>query len=362
VAVFSISKIVKNRVYNGYEVVDSYETSAESSTDYILFEDNVLKVTKEGASYVDVEGNTVWDCGYSMKMPEAVVNGDYAVVADINGRDVYVFDKTGKISSQTLDYDITNVDVASQGVYVLAVTTDSGHMINVYDKYSDSIYDNITYVENSGYPLDVALSDDGTKLFTSYINIADKTVENYLASYNLSSVGQNENSDRFVGGFTFEDTVFPVVQFIDNDTIVCFGDNKIEIYSMSEKPSLKSEITLDDTQMQGVFWSEDYIGYIEKSDDAEANYKIKVYDTDGDLKTTINHKGTYKTIYATEDEIIVVGDFDCSIYYFNGTEKFTASFTRSLLNFVPYGSSHEYIILFDDETQVIKLTRKKEEK
>lgn len=361
-----IKNILSYRTYNSYKLVNSYQSTGDNVSDYVLFADNVLKVSKDGASYINASGNTVWDCGYSMNLPQVSVNGDYAVIADINGRDVYVFDKSGKISSQTLDYDITNIDIASQGVYTVIVTTTDGHMINVYDKYSDKIYDNITYVENSGYPLDVALSSDGTKLFTSYLNIADTTLETYLAAYNLSDVGKNENSDRFVGGFTFEDKVFPVVEFMDNDTIACFGDDCIEIYSMSEKPSLKAEISLEGVTMQGVFCSADYIGYIEKTGDTqldaaeEVNYNIYVYDTSGKLECTIPHSGTYKKITATEDEIIVVGDFDCAIYYYNGTEKFSASFSRNLINFVPYSERLEYIAVFEDETQFIKLTNEKE--
>ena len=364
-AVVIIRNVLSYRSYNSYKLVSSYQTTGESTADYYLFADNVLKVSKEGASYIDASGDVVWDCGYSINLPEVVVNGDYAVVADINGRDVYVFDTSGKISSQTLDYDITNVDVASQGVYAVIVTTSEGHMINVYDKYSDEIYDHITYIENSGYPLDVAISSDGTKLFTSYLNIVDTSLETYLAAYNLSDVGKNENSDRLVGGYTFEGKVFPIVEFMDNDTVACFGDDCIEIYSMSEKPSLKAEIDLGDVTIQGIFCSEEYVGYIEKletqsgSDDA-ANYNIYVYDTSGKLESTISHNGTYSKVTATSDELIVVGDFDCAVYYYNGTEKFSASFTKSLINFVPYSERLEYIVVFEDETQFIKLYNDKD--
>ena len=71
-----------------------------------------------------------------MKMPQAVVNGDYAAVADMNGRDVYVFNKSGKVSNQTLNYDITNIDIASQGVYVVILSGENENYINAYDKDS----------------------------------------------------------------------------------------------------------------------------------------------------------------------------------------------------------------------------------
>ena len=71
-----------------------------------------------------------------MKMPQVVVNGDYAAVADLNGRDVYVFNKSGKVSNQTLNYDITNIDVAAQGVYVVILSGEKENYIKILSSYS----------------------------------------------------------------------------------------------------------------------------------------------------------------------------------------------------------------------------------
>ncbi len=93
VVIVSVKRYIDTREYKSYEVVSSVETNGDNIADYVKFSDNVLKVTKDGVAYIDATGNTVWDCSYSMKMPEVVVNGDYAAVADMNGRDVYIFNK-----------------------------------------------------------------------------------------------------------------------------------------------------------------------------------------------------------------------------------------------------------------------------
>lgn len=359
---FTVFKIMKNRTYEGYAVVSSIETSGDSIADYMMFAGNVLKVSKDGASYIDEKGNVVWDCSYAMKMPKAVVSDDYAVVADLNGRDVYVFDKNGKISSQSMNYDIANVDVASQGLYALVLTADDCNYINGYDKDSKNVYEMKTSIENSGYPLDIAISDDGEKLFTSYIRIDGTTVPNYIAAYNFGSVGQNENADRLMGGFTFEDTFFPLVRFVDNDTAVCYGDNQIVIFTMPEKPSKRAAIDIGNTEMLGVFANSKYVGYIAaSSDNTNAKYTIYIYNLDGKLETTADYNNSFDKVYATEDELIIVGDFDCCIYRFNGTKKFSAGFNKSLINIVPDANNLEYILIFENETQIIKLKRDKNE-
>ena len=327
VVIVSVRRYINTREYQGYNVVSSVETNGDNIADYIMFSDNVLKVTKD----------------------------------DMNGRDVYVFNKSGKVSNQTLNYDITNIDIASQGVYVVILSGENENYINAYDKDSKEIYEMKTSIENSGYPLDIAVSDDGQKLFTSYVKVDGTTVPDYLAAYNFGSVGQNENADRLMGGFTFDDTIFPYVDFIDNDTIPCFGDDRIVIYSMNEKPSEKAEISLDGREMLGVFANSHYVGYISANADTTAGrYHIYIYDTNGKLTAEADYNNTFSKIYATEDELIIAGEFDCSIYYLNGAKKFSTTFRKNLIDIVPSGNKLEYIAIFENETTIIKLTMKNE--
>ena len=53
------------------------DIAAESSfAAYIQFGANVVKYTKDGATYIDSRGKKVWTQPYEMKSPMAAVNGD----------------------------------------------------------------------------------------------------------------------------------------------------------------------------------------------------------------------------------------------------------------------------------------------
>ena len=45
----------------------------------------MIRYTKDGASYIDGAGKTVWTQSFEMKTPVINVNGDYAVIADQQG-------------------------------------------------------------------------------------------------------------------------------------------------------------------------------------------------------------------------------------------------------------------------------------
>jgi hypothetical protein len=126
---------------------------------------------------------------------------------------------------------------------------------------------------------------------------------------------------------------------------------------MPEKPSEKAVIDLEDREIQGVFYNSSYLGYVTLAGgDDTAKYKLYIYDTNGNLKSVADVDKTYESIYATENEIIIVGDMDCSIFRFNGSKKFEYSFTSKLVNVVPDSAKEEYMLIFENETQTIALT------
>ncbi len=344
------------KTYDGFDVVKSVETSGDNIADYFVFAGNVLKVTKDGASYIDETGTVKWDVSYAMKMPKAEVCGDYAIVADMNGKDVYIFTTEGEVSRQTLSYDIANVDIAQQGVYCLVLIGEDGSYISEYDKDSKKIYEKKASIDKDGYPLDIDISNDGVKLIVSYLRVNGVKTETVLAAYNFGSVGQNKNADRLMDSYTIEDSLYPTVKFIDNDTIACFGDKDIRLYTMVEEPKEKTVIDLEGREMQGVFYNSTCVGYIALADSGSGSkYKIYTYGSNGSQKSVVSYSDSYDKIYAAQDEIIVVGDMDCSIFRLNGSTKFKYSFPKKLVNVVPDANKEEYVVISESETQIIAL-------
>ena len=290
--------VLLNREYHGYKVQERNETQYENTAGYVQFCGNLLKYTPDGVSYIDANGNVVWTAGVNMKMPMAVTSGSYAAVADMSGNEVYIFSEEGQVSSLTMPYTICDVDIANQGAFAVVLESEKTNYVNLYDKNGDSIYEMQTTIGKSGYPLDITISNDGQKLFTSYINVSSGTAQNNLAAYNLGDVGQNANADRMVGGYKLDGQVVPKVQFISNDTVAAFGTNSIKIYSMKEKPNEKAEIEFEG-EIRSIFYNEDYIGFVqeEKSEDGESSYVMRVYDTKGNKKFTKNIEFTYDNIY-----------------------------------------------------------------
>ncbi len=295
----------KTKAYKGYRINQSVATNYESTANYINFCDNLLKYTPDGVSYINVKGEIEWVAGIDMKMPVAVSSGTFAVVADLNGNNVCVFDSSGMVSNLSMPYAICDVDIANQGAFAVVLESQKTNYINLYNKNGEIIYEMQTTLDKSGYPLDISISDDGKKLFTSYINIGATAVENNLGAYNFGDVGQNSNADRMVGGYKFSNQIIPKLEFVNNDIVVGFGTDSIEIYDMKEKPSEKASIEYD-KEVRSVFYGSDYLGIIrdinapeiEQTEEEETTAEITTEDTTEETIEGLTDESTEET---TED-------------------------------------------------------------
>ena len=351
-----------NKQYKGYKVVESVVTDYENTANYIEFCDGLLKYTPDGVSYIDANANTVWSAGVDMKQPVAVVSGKYVAIADLSGNVVGVFNDEGPVSNLTMPYTICDVDVANQGAFAVVLESEETNYINLYNKKGEIVYEIQTTIDKSGYPLDISISDDGEKLFTSYLNIDNSVAENSLAAYNFGDVGQNSNADRMVGGYTFHKEVIPKVEFVDNNTVVAFGTRTITVYAMKEKPTDRATIELKD-DIRSVFYNKKYIGVIQNYNGKEEHkYVIKVYNLNGNLEFDSYIDFDYNNIYAANKEIIITGGNDCLIYRTNGSVKYEGKLSGNIMSMVPNSNSLEYVVVYDDLTETIKLTLGKSEK
>lgn len=346
-----------NTNYNGYEVVEETSVKNASVVDYVPYQNSLLKFSKDGATYVDEKGEAVWNETFAMKMPAADVSGEFVAIADLNGNDVYVFDKEGKVSSTTMPYKICDIAVAGQGEFAVILEGEKENYINIYDKNGEQISEIQTTIDKSGYPMDIDLSEDGEKLFSTYLYLDGASAKNGLAAYNFGAVGQNENADRLMGGYQLEDTIVPKVEFLDNNTICAFGDTQFIIYTMKEKPSQKAVIAFEE-EVQSVVYNSNYIGVVlpNMADDKnDAPYILELYNTSGRKVMTQQIDFAYENVRMSKDEIVFTGGTECRIYTIKGNLKFSYVFQKNVTDMVPTGYSRRYIVLYDSGSEVIKL-------
>ena len=114
----------RNYHYSSYETAWQVDLNEGSLVGYESFGTNVLKYTKDGASYMDNRGRTVWTESYEMKSPIVSIKGDYAAIADQQGNSIYICNTDGTLGQAVTVLPISKVAVSGTGV-TAAVLEDS---------------------------------------------------------------------------------------------------------------------------------------------------------------------------------------------------------------------------------------------
>ena len=343
----------ENKVYVEYEVVRSVERDDAEQAEFIDFSGNILKYSRDGATAFDSNDTILWNEAYEMQNPLVDICKNFAAIGDYRGNKIYIMNESGLQGEIITDLPIMKFEVSAQGRIAVLLEDRNEMLIRLYSVSGEIISDVKATMRNSGYPLDLCLSDDGIKLGVSYILIERGSIKSSIAFYNFGSVGQ-DNIDHFMSGYDYQGTIVPMLKYINNSTAFAVGDNKFVIYKGSQKPVLEFETDLED-EVHSVFYNESYIGLVYRGGGEEGKYKLDIYDTAGNLALVRPFDLEYTDIIFNKDLVIIYNDTECCIYNMGCMEKFQGEFPVLVSMIIPTDKKTRYILVSRGSTQVIQL-------
>ena len=343
----------KYNSYDGYKVIDSIKVDSGADSKYEAYGDFVIKYSSDGISYIDGE-ETIWDESFEMKSPIVDICGDYIAAADKNTNDIYIYNEDGEVGKATTSYPIIKVEVAGQGVVAALLEDTKANYIEVFDRDGNKLVSHKTLLSENGYPLNFSLSEEGTKMMVSYVTVNNGVIGNKILFYNFSGAGKN-SSDKVVGKFDqYEEIIVPMVEFISDNNAVAIGEDVLSIYSMKDKPSLKEELKFKD-EIEKVFYSDKYIGFVFKNTNNKNPYRIEAYNLNGKrvMETEINIP--YENVTFSGENVLMYDDMNCKIISFKGIEKFSYTFKGQINNIIPVDGKRMFLLMNNSRIQKIRL-------
>ena len=166
-------------------------------------------------------------------------------------------------------------------------------------------------------------------------------------------MGKNE-SDNYVSGYDYPDTVIPYVQFMNNSAAFAVSDDRIVFFEGGEKPANKATALLNE-EVQGIYYNEDYVGLVFHNQTGESAYRLDVYNTAGTKIHSQLFDMEYTDIIFSRDQVIIYNDMDCKICNMSGVDKFTGTFEKPSSLLVPTSSNYKYVSVTSNSVDVIEL-------
>ena len=355
VAVFLVVQW-KNKVFSESVVVSSTPVTIVQGAMVENLGGNILLYSKDGASCIDAKGNALWNQTFEMHEPMLSVCNNVAAIGDYNGRTVYVVSSTGQLGTVNTNLPIRKICVSQNGV-VAAVLDDAEVtrilLYNGNENTDTSIVDIKATMDKSGYPMSLSLSPNGKLLAISYLHVNSGEMKSSVAFFNFGEVGKNE-SDNYVSGYDYPDTVIPYVQFMNNSAAFAVSDDRIVFFEGGEKPANKATALLNE-EVQGIYYNEDYVGLVFHNQTGESAYRLDVYNTAGTKIHSQLFDMEYTDIIFSRDQVIIYNDMDCKICNMSGVDKFTGTFEKPSSLLVPTSSNYKYVSVTSNSVDVIEL-------
>lgn len=232
---------------------------------------------------------------------------------------------------------------------------DGANHIRLYDKNGKNLASGALHVENSGYPMDIALCEDGKKLAVSMLDVTEGQISAVLYFYNFGSVGQNE-IDNLVGTYSYEGLIIPQIEFVTNDRLLAFGDSRILFFEGSQRPEQEQEIEFSG-QARSVFFNESYVGIITNNDEkADETRHMEVYDSGGKRILRKDFSMDYESVeFLQNGEICIRSGTELLLYNTYGVKKFAYTFDTAFYGVLSGHGQTEYIFILEGRTDRVRL-------
>lgn len=348
-AVVLVYALVKNnKVASSYEVVTSMSRGDDTSVYYCMMRKGMIKYSKDGVAMTNKSGSVLWNQTYEMASPTMTSAGDYVAVGDIGANTIYIFNEYGQLGRVSTDVPIQEIQISEQGVVAAVLSDTSSNYINLYDKQGNSLGSIKASLENTGYPLAIALSPDASKLAVSYLIVKSGSMQSRIVSYDFSDV----EGDHLLDTQELEG-LYPKAAFLDSREVVLFGEKGFVLYQPDSK-KIETQENFE-SEINSVFCTDQKLGFIFKNEDDNGKYRMEIYNKAGKKSSTYYFDLDYSGMTADDDEVILYNDEEMLIYQMGGRVRFRGTFNTAVTGVMPSWEDGLYWLIDDQSLREIRI-------
>ena len=342
------------QTFTGYTVERTYDLGNTSENVSVYkYADGFIEVSYSGVSYFDRRGS-IWNEYFEMNRPIVDICEDYIAIADTKQRDVYVFDRSGLVNRVSTTRDIIDVEISKAGVIAVSENSSESNYIEMKDRNGNELINIRSIFSSSGYPVDISMSSDASRLAAAYITISSGNIGSRIQFYDFS--WDKEGGDALVG--TFDDyagTILTTIDFMGDNNLCAVGDNVISFYRFTSSPSLITEERGIENEIQSLYINDDYLVTVVRDYSEDTLFRADIYNRSGEKAASMGFDLPYTHITLAGKNLMVYSSSACQLYGFEGNLRFSHSFDEHIDCLFSKGAADQYILVSGSSTRFIKL-------
>ena len=340
--------------FDGYGVKSSTERNSTGVAQYAAFQNYLLEYSNDGVFCMNERHEIVWNQSFEMLSPQIDMCGEYLVIYDAGGTELFILTGAGLQKNIETTSPIQTVCIAEQGTVAVLMKESMESQVKLFDKKGNELANGKFYSDKGSFPIDIALSSDAKKLAVNIVDISKGSVSTTISFYNFGSVGQSE-IDNNVGSYSYDGLLIPEIRYVSDTRMIGVGNGKILIFEGEQKPELAKEIIVEE-EILSCFHNENYIGIVYDDIENENSWKIKVMDMRGRIVMENAVTFAYDHIEFLENgEICATNENQCEIFTIHSIKKFYYTFDAELYKILAGNSRQNYTFIFKDTIEEVIL-------
>lgn len=332
--------LIKYQTYNYIEITNTYENNSKDNANYMECPDGILRYSRDGVALLTKEGEEIWNQPCQMNNPIVEMRGESIAVGDKGGTSILVFQKKGLKGEIQTTRPIEKLSVSSQGIVSAILKDEEIPLVMCYDAKGNVLVEHKVSLSSMGYPVDVAISEDGNTLLVSYLHTEGNNVISRVSYYYF---GDEEAKDYQVYQEDFVDKVVPVTAFLNRDTSMLVADDALIFYEGLKKPKKVARVKMK-SEIQSVAYHDELVAVLVKNN-GEAAYKLQVYNINGKMLSESDVDREYTSMKVTDDKIIMYDGQLCSVFLKDGIHKYEGNTDENILEIFPIGGFNKYMMI-----------------
>lgn len=308
----------------------------------------IVKCSRDNIIYIDSNGNEQWTYPLSLNNPVLKTAGSYLLVADYGAKSLLTFSGKEMRWEKELDNNIINADINAKG-YVTVVHGEerSRGAVSVYNRQGMNCF-KIGKAEN--FILSSKVSSKVKSVFINSIDTSGISMNTVLEFADLSGKMLNSKIVK-------ENTVFPSVWFMENDSLLAVGDSMFMILDKDFKEKLQQ--TVNGKIFSSCIADGKYAVVAANPEEATGIFEsgssgIWVYDANGEKITEYNIKGEVRNINSFNN-VIAVNSGNKLRFIDLGGELLAEYSSKEDIREVFFINRHEVLAICKDKFLVIKM-------
>lgn len=264
---------------------------------YESFSGGMMRISNDGATYIDSSGKLVYTVSYNMKDPIYDKNDEYFAIGCRNGNELYLFDTNGLLNNATTVMPIHKISLSSGGVVNTLLVSDTDMSVYTYKNKMNNIEElSSGKLVETGIPSDFAVNNIGDKYAITYTSVGDNKV--YTEASFVTKTGTKDYTNEF------ESRYIARVHYFDDDKSFVISDQSITFF---EDENITKDLIFDE-KIKSISYNDKYLAVVYEDS------RLVTYDKTGNALSEINIDLNYDNFYLNGDYVVFILNEDVIIY------------------------------------------------